>query len=251
MEGVHKDRSMRVESAPRRLAFTLIELLVVISIIALLIALLLPAIKLARESARTASCLSQLRQIGIGFRVYLDDHDQWFPYGVDYGYGGAAWPMAIQQYLSNPDVWHCPSHGESVHRYTNAVIPFDGWDGIGVVPYDAPFSYGYNMLGYDGVSVLNGLGERPYNPATGGVDVRTHEDDVVSPSNMFAVTDSNADHGWDTVFYPFDTVTNQLAGKRHVNESTNMLFVDNRAETQDAHWVNFEAGGKHWNKQGE
>jgi prepilin-type N-terminal cleavage/methylation domain-containing protein/prepilin-type processing-associated H-X9-DG protein len=62
---------------PRRHGFTLIELLVVISIIALLIALLLPALQAARDTARDASCLSNLRQLGIVGAVYQADWEDW------------------------------------------------------------------------------------------------------------------------------------------------------------------------------
>lgn len=63
--------------------FTLIELLVVISIIALLIGILLPALGAARSAARSAGCLSNLRQIGMGIRVYANDYGQTLPTGTD------------------------------------------------------------------------------------------------------------------------------------------------------------------------
>lgn len=60
--------------------FTLIELLVVISIIAILAAMLLPAIKLIQEAARVSSCLSNLRQIGLAVVAYTNDDDGALPY---------------------------------------------------------------------------------------------------------------------------------------------------------------------------
>jgi len=73
-------------SLPHRPAFTLIELLVVISIIALLIGILLPALGAARETARQSQCLSNSRQIGISFQNYAADNQDFFmPTGVDPG----------------------------------------------------------------------------------------------------------------------------------------------------------------------
>lgn len=66
----------------KRNGFTLIELLVVIAIIAILAAILFPVFAQARESARTTSCLSNMKQIGLGVKMYAQDYDEEFPMGT-------------------------------------------------------------------------------------------------------------------------------------------------------------------------
>jgi prepilin-type N-terminal cleavage/methylation domain-containing protein len=102
---------------PRQLGFTLIELLVVIAIIAILAAILFPVFAQAREKARASSCLSNLKQIGTGLYMYLQDYDEAYPpnrigmlQNLDCGkQGGYTWKEAIQPYLKNLQVWICPS----------------------------------------------------------------------------------------------------------------------------------------------
>ena len=70
---------LRAGQRPRRAGFTLVELLVVVAIVGVLVALLLPAIHSARESARRMTCQSNLKQVGIAMELYLDTHRDEFP----------------------------------------------------------------------------------------------------------------------------------------------------------------------------
>ena len=103
-------------------AFTLIELLVVIAIIAILAAMLLPALSAAKQRAWTISCNSNLHQIGLGMRMFADDNNEFYPESgttihwgaVDppapNGSGKASWMEQIISYTATTNVYHCPGN---------------------------------------------------------------------------------------------------------------------------------------------
>jgi len=105
----------------RRRAFTLIELLVVIAIIAILAAILFPVFAQAREKARQAQCISNLKQIANATTMYVQDYDETFPAwawnperqlarpdGTTYT-GKVIWPLLYMPYVKNQQVFSCPS----------------------------------------------------------------------------------------------------------------------------------------------
>lgn len=99
------------QRSSRGSAFTLVELLVVIAIIGVLVALMLPAIQMARESARKTKCANNLKQLGIGMQAYLVNHLS-FPPGYtstvlpdhDDGGNGWAWGSTIMPFIEEPSL---------------------------------------------------------------------------------------------------------------------------------------------------
>jgi prepilin-type N-terminal cleavage/methylation domain-containing protein/prepilin-type processing-associated H-X9-DG protein len=121
-------REQKMKTKRRKGAFTLIELLVVISVIALLLAILVPALKAARDQAKMVLCQSNLKSIFMAWELYLEDNNshshpspnegKWEDLGNGSGRTGkelrptagiAYWGIAYHYYARNKKMFHCPS----------------------------------------------------------------------------------------------------------------------------------------------
>lgn len=127
-----KSRSRRKpfawSSSPK--GFTLIELLVVIAIIAILAAILFPVFARARENARRASCMSNLKQIGLGVAQYTQDYDEQMPFSYQINFATPSgnknihWQTVIYPYTKSAQIFGCPSNTakDSSHADDNTAL---------------------------------------------------------------------------------------------------------------------------------
>jgi prepilin-type N-terminal cleavage/methylation domain-containing protein/prepilin-type processing-associated H-X9-DG protein len=150
---------------PTGAGFTLIELLVVIAIIAILAAILFPVFAQARDKARQTSCLSNIKQIGLGLMMYVQDYDERYPgalQAIQTINGGSTSDMRIpldlqiMPYIKNDRIWTCPSDAGPRVPATDTRIQW--WD-LNYRAKGIPRSYGY-------MAEINTV---QYSDANGGV----------------------------------------------------------------------------------
>jgi len=184
----------------KRNAFTLIELLVVIAIIAILAAILFPVFAQAREKARAASCLSNIKQLTLGFIMYSQDYDETMPqwdWGANYStsWGDAAtfspnnattiWYYAIYPYVKNGQVYTCPSDPRKVKFNQNGWFV---WTGTG--PKGALRNLDNNVLSY-------GANEPLTNSYPGLAQMNAPADTMLVADMMSALSSWDCfDSGW-------------------------------------------------------
>jgi len=202
----------------KRKGFTLIELLVVIAIIAILAAMLLPALARAREQARRGVCISNLKQIGLGIHMYAQDYDENFP-AYDYNGGtftfvdcgaGQSLSLLIPKYVKDTGIFVCPSSADTKSPYWVDLergeiggTPPSGWTAA-----DAkylPLSANNTALGYGTLSYA-------YAP---GLHEQSKDESVVCADRLTRFTYGEA---WSTT--PFVQTADN-----HGTDGINILYV--------------------------
>jgi prepilin-type N-terminal cleavage/methylation domain-containing protein len=160
--------------SPSRSAFTLIELLVVIAIIAILAAILFPVFAQAREKARAITCVSNLKQIGLGLVMYVQDYDETMPAAFictpdvngstdtdcDATDGVVSYEQQIFPYIKNKKVFVCPS--DAIPRANQGAEFTDGND---CTPSAANCVTGAQIRSYGYVGNIN---TEQYSESNGG-----------------------------------------------------------------------------------
>ncbi len=262
---IYIDKRQRVV-AGSRIAFTLIELLVVISIIALLIGILLPALGRARQTARKAQCGSNLRQIGIAMFSYATESNDFIPREGNVNYREeeiyqeqfgititkATWPLAFRAYVAprdeylgdyhktprdrsdkfeNVDVYKCPSHPNedlTVHYIVNGLA----FKEAGVV-WEGQSGHGRGRVGTQ-IDLIR--------PQTTMIYLAEFIDDKDNDFYQTAYVSNFSSYGdrgiagwkdtWAARHITGDysgTYQRRIEPKRHTNGS-NILFVDSHVE---------------------
>jgi len=207
-----------------RKGFTLIELLVVVAIIAILAAMLLPALAQAREKARIAVCSSNMKQILLAMEMYTMDWNDRFPTKDTLWdwVGGWQYYLTTRGYLGSWDVWKCPS--DTFPRNGNApAVSYSGNMGGEIRGCQAPtwrnFADGWMQDYYWGCGCGTYAGSIP---GVGNAVKTIPKSTIVSPSNFGLIWEAYPTYPSNGMVLIWDSPSSGSNGNAHVPGSTHV-----------------------------
>lgn len=224
--------------------FTLIELLVVIAIIAILAAILFPVFAKAREAARSTTCLSNLKQLGLAFQMYIQEHDMFFPQsylppwwavGDEGGEGYSGHGISVDGSVESAAEWLAVAKISSIRVQ---IDPYVKSSGIWKCPSDSSCKPDMQTAGYRWTSyhyryyishLLHWTGNTP------------SESSFTYPSRVFIFSEMTPFHDFRSTYSP--------------DIKANLAFIDGHAKTHsvgnayyngDYHWPRSHGPGAVW-----
>ncbi|BCM92709.1 hypothetical protein IAD21_04591 [Abditibacteriota bacterium] len=206
---------MSIFLSKSRSAFTLIELLVVIAIIAILAAILFPVFARARENARRASCMSNMKQIGLAFGQYAQDYDETMvPSFVQYPSSYPYWSELLQPYVKSVQIFKCPSNTLNVN-----------WS-LSTIPKSYVCNGGYSSTDFGGTGAIGDRPMRPLNYNYAGYDKGVNTSFYQSPSQTIVVAEKGTDTTNEAQISYIGSVTPPGNALQNHLGTSNYLFVD-------------------------
>ncbi len=208
---------MHPKTTVKQAGFTLIELLVVIAIISILASMLMPVFARARAKARQTACVSNVKQIVLAIKMYIQDADEQLPFGLNGG--GTFWHGAIYSYTHNKQILRCPDRKD---RYVG---------------------YGFNYL-------CSGISEGAFFDAASKIVIG----DV--PPECLGVTNSSAGSEWwvndpgnDICGVPGDAVGTMVSAGTEDAENNNFSAIGRPQRHNDGCNWGYADGHAKWGRE--